>query len=180
LLLAVLFLTYVVATLLGGSGAISALFLGLIIGNNGSIAKLLKFRTTVSIDEHVRDFHCQISFLIRSFFFVFTGLLFTFSSFSLVLFGLLLTFAFLGIRFLIIKITTLKSNLHSVETLMTIMFPRGLAAAVLASLPLTMGIPDSELFPEISFIVILSSILVTTIGVVFLKKRTKPSRYEYN
>lgn len=180
LTLAVLFLTYVVATLLGGSGAISALFLGLIIGNNGSIAKLLKFRTTVSIDEHVRDFHCQISFLIRSFFFVFTGLLFTFSSFSLFLFGLLLTFAFLGIRFLIIKITTLKSNLHSVETLMTIMFPRGLAAAVLASLPLTMGIPDSELFPEISFIVILSSILVTTIGVVFLKKRTKPSRYEYN
>ena len=179
LTLAVLFLTYVVATLLGGSGAISALFLGLIIGNNGSIAKLLKFRTTVSIDEHVRDFHCQISFLIRSFFFVFTGLLFTFSSFSSVLFGLLLTFAFLGIRFFIIKITTLKSNLHPVETLMTIMFPRGLAAAVLASLPLTMGIPDSELFPEISFIVILSSILVTTIGVVFLKKRTKPSRYEY-
>ena len=180
LTLAVLFLTYVVATLLGGSGAISALFLGLIIGNNGSIAKLFKFRTTVSVDEHVRDFHCQISFLIRSFFFVFTGLLFTFSSFSSVLFGLLLTFAFLGIRFIIIKITTLKSNLHPVETLMTIMFPRGLAAAVLASLPLTMGIPDSELFPEISFIVILSSILVTTIGVVFLKKRTKPSRYEYN
>ena len=180
LTLAVLFLTYVVATILGGSGAISALFLGLIIGNNGSIAKLFKFRTTVSIDEHVRDFHCQISFLIRSFFFVFTGLLFTFSSFSLVLFGLLLTFAFLGIRFIIIKITTLKSNLHPVKTLMTIMFPRGLAAAVLASLPLTMGIPGSELFPEISFIVILSSILVTTIGVVFLKKRTKPSRYEYN
>ena len=180
LTLAVLFLTYVVATLLGGSGAISSLFLGLIIGNNGSIAKLFKFRTTVSVDDHVRDFHCQISFLIRSFFFVFTGLLFTFSSFTLVLFGLLLTFAFLGIRFLIIKITTLKSNLHSVETLMTIMFPRGLAAAVLASLPLTMGIPNSELFPEISFIVILSSILVTTIGVVFLKKRTKPSRYEYN
>ncbi len=63
---------------------------------------------------------------------------------------------------------------------MTIMFPRGLAAAVLASLPLTMGIPNSELFPEISFIVILSSILVTTIGVVFLKKRKKPSRYEYS
>lgn len=180
LTLAVLFLTYVVATLLGGSGAISALFLGLIIGNNGSIAKLFKFRATVSVDEHVRDFHCQISFLIRSFFFVFTGLLFTFSSFSSVLFGLLLTFAFLGIRFIIIKITTLKSNLHPVETLMTIMFPRGLAAAVLASLPLTMGIPGSELFPEISFIVILSSILVTTIGVVFLKKRKKPSRYEYN
>jgi cell volume regulation protein A len=180
LTLAVVFLTYVVATLLGGSGAISALFLGLIIGNNRSIAKLLRSRATVSIDDNVRDFHCQISFLIRSFFFVFTGLLFTFSSIYTALFGILLTFAFLGIRFLIIRIATLKSNLHSVKTLMTIMFPRGLAAAVLASLPLTMGVPNSEFFPEISFIVILSSILVTTIGVVSLKKRVKPSRYEYN
>lgn len=180
LTLAVLFLTYVVATLLGGSGAISALFLGLIIGNNGPIAKLLRFRTTVSVDDNVRDFHCQISFLIRSFFFVFTGLLFTLSSFSYALFGILLTFVFLGIRFVIIRITTVRSNLKSVKTLMTIMFPRGLAAAVLASLPLTMGVPNSEFFPEISFIVILSSIIVTTIGVVYLKKNTKPSRYQYD
>jgi cell volume regulation protein A len=180
LTLAVLFLTYVVATLLGGSGAISALFLGLIIGNNRSIAKLLRSRATVSIDDNVRDFHCQISFLIRSFFFVFTGLLFTFSSFYSAFFGILITFAFLGIRFIIIRIATLKSNLHSVKTIMTIMFPRGLAAAVLASLPLTMGIPNSEAFPEISFIVILSSIIITTIGVVSIKKQAKPSRYEYN
>jgi cell volume regulation protein A len=180
LTLAVLFLTYVVATLLGGSGAISALFLGLIIGNSGSIAKLLRFRATVSVDDNVRDFHCQISFLIRSFFFVFTGLLFTLSSFTSALFGILLTFVFLGIRFIIIRLTTLRSNLQSVKTLMTIMFPRGLAAAVLASLPLTMGVPNSEVFPEISFIVILSSIIITTIGVVTLKKGAKPSRYEYD
>ncbi len=89
LTLAVLFLTYVVATLLGGSGAISALFLGLIIGNNGSIAKLFKFRTTVSIDEDVRDFHCQISFLIRSFFFVFHR---TFIYFFIFLFSSIWTF----------------------------------------------------------------------------------------
>jgi cell volume regulation protein A len=179
LTLAVLFLTYVVATLLGGSGAISALFLGLIIGNNRSIAKLLRSRATVSIDDNVRDFHCQISFLIRSFFFVFTGLLFTFSSFYSAFFGILLTFAYLGIRFIVIRIATLRSNLDSVKTLISIMFPRGLAAAVLASLPLTMGIPNSEAFPEISFIVILSSIIITTVGVVSMKKQTKPSRYEY-
>ena len=180
LTLAVLLLTFVVATLLGGSGAISALFLGLIIGNNKSIAKLLKFRTKVSIDDNVRDFHCQISFLIRSFFFVFTGLLFAFSSFSLVLFGILLTFVFLGIRVIIIKMASIKSNFKSAKSLMTIMFPRGLAAAVLASLPLAMGVPNSEVFPEITFIVILSSIIITTIGVVILKKRTKPSRYDFN
>jgi cell volume regulation protein A len=179
LTLAVLFLTFVVTTNLGGNGALSALFLGLMIGNSRPIAKLLKFRTTVSIDDNVRDFHCQISFLIRSFFFVFTGLLFSFSSLTSLFFGLFLSFAFLGIRFIIVKMATLKSELHDYETLMTIMFPRGLAAAVLASLPLTMLGSDYQVFPEIAFIVILTTIIVCTIGVAFLKKRKSRSPLTY-
>jgi cell volume regulation protein A len=179
LTLAVLFLTFVVATNLGGNGALSALFFGLIIGNSRPIAKLLKFRTTVSIDDNVRDFHCQISFLIRSFFFVFTGLLFSLSSLTSVFFGLFLSFAFLGIRFFAVKMATLKSELHEAETLMTIMLPRGLAAAVLASLPLTMLGPSYQVFPEIAFIVILTTIMICTIGVAFLKKRTSRSPLTY-
>ncbi|MBN1245211.1 cation:proton antiporter [Candidatus Bathyarchaeota archaeon] len=171
LTLAVLFLTYVVTTNLGGNGALSALFFGLIIGNSRHIAKRLKFRTTVSIDASVRDFHSQISFLIRSFFFVFTGLLFSFSSFTSVLIGILLSATFLGIRFVVVKMAAVKSELRKYETLMTVMFPRGLAAAVLASLPLTSGVPDSQVFPEIAFIVILTTIIGCTIGVAVLKKR---------
>jgi cell volume regulation protein A len=179
LTLAMLFLTFVVATNLGGNGALSALFFGLIIGNSRPIARLLKFRTTVSIDSHVRDFHSQISFLIRSFFFVFTGLLFSLSSFTSVLFGLFLTFIFLGIRVVVVKMAAVKSELHEYETLMTIMFPRGLAAAVLASLPLTSGVPDSQVFPEIAFIVILTTIIVTTVGVAVIKKRKSGSSSKY-
>ena len=171
LTLAMLFLTFVVATNLGGNGALSALFFGLMIGNSRHIGRRIKFRTTISIDKNVRDFHCQISFLIRSFFFVFTGLLFSFSSFTSVLIGLVLSFTFLGIRFLVIKMATVKSELKTYETLMTVMFPRGLAAAVLASIPLTSGVPNSQVFPEIAFIVILTTIIVCTIGVAVLKKR---------
>ena len=173
LTLAMLFLTFVVATNLGGNGALSALFFGLMIGNSRHIARLLKFRTTISIDKNVRDFHCQISFLIRSFFFVFTGLLFSFSSyiFNSILIGLVLSFTFLGIRFVVIKMATVKSELKTYETLMSVMFPRGLAAAVLASIPLTSGIPNSQVFPEIAFIVILTTIIVCTVGVAVLKKR---------
>ena len=171
LTLAVLFLTFVVTTALGGNGALSALFFGLIVGNSRPIAKLLKFRTTVSIDNNVRDFHSQISFLIRSFFFVFTGLLFSFSSFTSVIIGIVLSFTFLGIRFIVVKLATVKSELKTYETLMTVMYPRGLAAAVLASIPLTSGVPDSQVFPEIAFIVILTTIIVCTIGVAVLKKR---------
>ena len=180
LTLAVLFLTFVVTTNLGGNGALSALFFGLIVGNSRPIARLLKFRTTVSIDNSVRDFHCQISFLIRSFFFVFTGLLFSFSSFTSVIIGLVLSFTFLGIRFVVVKMAVVKSELHEYETLMTVMFPRGLAAAVLASIPLTSGVPDSQVFPEIAFIVILTTIIVCTIGVAILKKRKSNASLTYN
>ena len=175
LTLAMLFLTYVVATNLNGNGALSALFFGLIIGNSRPIAKQLRFRTTISIDNNVRDFHSQISFLIRSFFFVFTGLLFSFSSFFSVFFGLLLSVTFLGIRFVVVKIAAVKSELHEYENLMTIMFPRGLAAAVLASLPLTMLGSSYQIFPEIAFIVILTTIIITTVGVAAIKKRTSSS-----
>jgi cell volume regulation protein A len=171
LTLAMLFLTFVVATNLGGNGALSALFFGLMIGNSRHIARLFKFRTTVSIDDHVRDFHSQISFLIRSFFFVFTGLLFSLSSLTPVLIGIALSLIFLGIRFLVIKMATVKSELKQYETLMIVMFPRGLAAAVLASIPLTSGVPGSQVFPEIAFIVILTTIITCTIGVAVLKKR---------
>ncbi len=180
LTLAMLFLTFVVATNLNGNGALSALFFGLIIGNSRHIGKQLKFRTTISIDSSVRDFHSQISFLIRSFFFVFTGLLFSFSSFISVIFGLLISFTFLGIRFVVVKMAAFKSELRDYGTLMTVMFPRGLAAAVLASLPLTSGVPDSQVFPEIAFIVILTTIIITTVGVAFLKKRESRSSSTYN
>jgi cell volume regulation protein A len=179
LTLAMLFLTFVVATNLGGNGALSALFFGLIIGNSRHIARLIKFRTTVSIDNNVRDFHSQISFLIRSFFFVFTGLLFSLSSYMPVLFGLLLSFTFLGIRFVVVKMSSVKSELSNYGTLMTVMFPRGLAAAVLASIPLTSGVPGSQAFPEIAFIVILTTIIICTVGVAIIKKRTRPSSSTY-
>jgi NhaP-type Na+/H+ or K+/H+ antiporter len=57
LTLAVLLLTFVVARTLGGTGALSALFLGLIIGNAPVIAKLLKFKVTSTVDDSVRGFH---------------------------------------------------------------------------------------------------------------------------
>jgi cell volume regulation protein A len=180
LTLAMLFLTFIVATNLGGNGALSALFFGLIIGNSRHIGKQLRFRSTISIDKSVRDFHSKISFLIRSFFFVFTGLLFSLSSIISLFFGLLLSVIFLGIRFVVVKMAAVKSELSDYGTLMIVMFPRGLAAAVLASIPLTSGIPGSEAFPEIAFIVIITTIIITTLGVAVIKKRQSGSHSSSN
>jgi potassium/hydrogen antiporter len=170
----ILLLTFALARALGGTGAVSALFLGLLIGNAPQIAKLLKFKSSVLINESVSTFHSQISFLIRSFFFVFTGLLFTFSSLSIVILGLVLSFIYLGLRFFAVKMTYLKSSFQDSKSLVTIMLPRGLAAAVLASLPFTSGVPGSQVFPEIAFVVIITTIVICTLGVAVLKKKMKP------
>jgi cell volume regulation protein A len=85
---------------------------------------------------------------------------------------LFLAFAFLGLRFAAVKLSFLKSGKDS-EKLMTVMLPRGLAAAVLASLPLTSGIPNSQDFPQIAFMVIIVTIIICTVGVSILKKRTQ-------
>jgi NhaP-type Na+/H+ or K+/H+ antiporter len=73
-----------------------------------------------------------------------------------------------------------KSELSDYGTLMIVMFPRGLAAAVLASIPLTSGIPGSEAFPEIAFIVIITTIIITTLGVAVIKKRQSGSHSSSN
>ena len=54
------------------------------------------------------------------------------------------------------------------------MIPRGLAAAVLATFPLSMGLPNAEAYPQIIFFVIITSVIITTIGLGGAKKIPAP------
>ena len=58
------------------------------------------------------------------------------------------------------------------------MIPRGLAAAVLATLPLTLGLPNADAYPQIVFFIILSSVIITTIGLGSAKKIPPPENIE--
>ena len=52
--------------------------------------------------------------------------------------------------------------------------PMGLAAAVLATIPLTMGLQNGEAYPQIIFFIILTSVIITTIGLGGAKKIPPP------
>ena len=54
------------------------------------------------------------------------------------------------------------------------MIPRGLAAAVLATFPLTMGLPNAEAYPQIVFVIIMVSVIITTLGMGKAKKIPSP------
>ena len=58
------------------------------------------------------------------------------------------------------------------------MIPRGLAAAVLATFPLTLGLPNAEVYPQMVFFIILTSVIITTIGLGRSKKIPPPEPKE--
>jgi len=172
LTLAILFVLFFLANAFGESGALTALVFGLMIGNKKHLSKILRFK--VPKIERDDPTHNQLTFLVRSFFFVFVGLMATFGQIEYVIFGVVVTVAVYVGRIGLVK-TVLRKGFSKLDKSVTkSMIPRGLAAAVLATYPITMGLPNAELYPQMIFFIILSSVIITTIGLGKSKKIPPP------
>ncbi len=176
LTLGVLFVLFFLANSFGESGALTALVFGLMIGNKVHLAKILRFKLPrIDMDDPT---HNQLTFLVRSFFFVFVGLMASFGQIEYLLFGVLITIAVYYGRVLVGKITLTKRFSLLDRAVTNSMIPRGLAAAVLATYPITMGLPNAEAYPQLIFFIILSSVIITTIGLGKSKKIPPPESVE--
>ena len=176
LTLGILFVLFFLANSFGESGALTALVFGLMLGNKSQLAGILKFKLPrIELDDPT---HNQLTFLVRSFFFVFVGLLATIGQFEYIILGVGITIAFYLGRIIVAKITLTKRFSLLDRKVTYSMIPRGLAAAVLATFPLTMGLPNAEVYPQIIFFVILSSVIITTIGLGRSKKIPPPEPKE--
>jgi cell volume regulation protein A len=146
----------------GESGALTALVFGLMLGNKNHLSGILKFKLPrIELDDPT---HNQLTFLVRSFFFVFVGLLASIGQFEYAILGIGITVAFYFGRIIVAKVTLTKRFSLLDRRVTYSMIPRGLAAAVLATFPLTLGLPNGEVYPQIIFFIILSSVIITTIG----------------
>ena len=112
-----------------------------------------------------------ITFLLRTFFFLYLGLLIQFSSLSMFLLALLLCVLIFATRYGTARLI-LRRNLYPRLDAMTVvaMGPRGLACAVLATLPLQKGIEQGEFVQNLIFAIIPLSILLTSIFVSLSEK----------
>ena len=172
LTLAILFVLFFLANSFGESGALTALVFGLMIGNKKHLSKILRFK--VPKIERDDPTHNQLTFLVRSFFFLFVGLMATFGQIEYVIFGVVVTIDVYVGRMGLVK-TVLRKGFSKLDKSVTkSMIPRGLAAAVLATYPITMGLPNAELYPQMIFFIILSSVIITTIGLGKSKKIPPP------
>ena len=176
LTLGILFVLFFLANSFGESGALTALVFGLMIGNKSHLAKILRFKLPrIELDDPT---HNQLTFLVRSFFFVFVGLMASFGQIEYLIFGVLMTIAAYFGRILVVKITLTKRFSLLDRAVTKSMIPRGLAAAVLATYPITMGLPNADAYPQLIFFIILSSVIITTIGLGKSKKIPPPESVE--
>jgi cell volume regulation protein A len=177
LTLAVVLFTYAFSESLGGNGALSALLFGLVLGNELQILSFFKLEGNgqVTVSEGLRRFESEIAFLVRTFFFVFLGIIATISSVSMLIVGVVLSMLLLAVRYGAVWLTTIKSELRAESKLMSAILTRGLAAAVLATLPAQYGLEYADLFINIAVVVIVTTALIATVGVFIISNSKCPS-----
>ncbi|MBO7224570.1 MAG: cation:proton antiporter [Bacteroidales bacterium] len=111
--------------------------------------------------------------MLKTFFFVYIGISIPFSDSKSILIGGLITVFLLLSRIIIAKYCSPKgANIFDKSTI-SLMIPKGLAAAVLASVPEQLGMPSGAEIKYITFSVVLFSILICSIMILLIEKQPK-------
>ncbi|MBD3398439.1 hypothetical protein GF412_04410 [Candidatus Micrarchaeota archaeon] len=180
LTLAIMLVLYIVTEFMVGSGAIAVLVFGIMLGNMGEIGKMLRFRDVME-EPKMAQFQDEISFLVRTFFFVFLGIIVSISSIDVVVLGVGITFVLLAARQVSVWLSTAGSDLAEYRKEIGVLMPRGLATAIMATYPATVLLENAgiigysqfgtlyrevSVFPQVGFVVIVASIVITTLGVM--------------
>jgi cell volume regulation protein A len=176
LTLGIILLGYAVSESIGCSGALSALIFGLILGNEKDIMQgltnIFKFnigggidgKIELSVSKGLKRFESEIAFLIRTFFFVFLGIIASISSITLLFAGIIISLILFVTRYGAVFIATAGSPMKKERQIMTYVLTRGLAAAVLATLPAQYSLLYSDLFINIAVVVIVTTAIIATVG----------------
>lgn len=164
---AFLFLLYGIAEYLHFSGPLTALSFGIAIGNLEFLEpKLLSTiipNQRIVLPSEEKDFFSQIVFLLRTFFFVFIGVSIRMDRMDWLLWGALITLVLFVLRAFTVR-WVISSKVPVLDrAVMATMIPKGLGAAVIATLPLHNGHPDGIIIQSICFSVILFSTLFCVI-----------------
>jgi len=179
LTLAVLFLLYFAVESLQGSGAIFALAFGLILGNGMDFARFLRTKRTIEIHNTMMKFHSQISFIVKTFFFAYLGLMITFDEPSVIVPSIILALVLLVVRCIVVLAISIgKRSLLANTGILATMLPRGLSAAVVAEIAASSGIPNARLYPEIVTVVIATTVIISAVGIPLFARKSRRENSE--
>ena len=177
---AFVFIIYGINELLGYSGIISALAFGIGLANMEIIHDrwLKKFsdRKPTLLNPMEKTLFSELVFLMKTFFFVYVGISIKFDSFISLLIGLGISFLLIILRMWVVRVS-LPSDIRGISrkdrAFLSMMIPRGLAAAVLATMISQSQLTGSERVSNIVFSVIFFTIIFTSMLVPLLEKSDK-------
>ena len=129
------------------------------------------------LEEGEKSFFKEFVFILKTYFFVYIGICIPFTDFHALLYGAVISAALFVIRFAIVGIVGRK-NTKADRLTVSMMIPKGLVSAVLASMPeqlnAEMGYPVIECATEIkniTYAVIFCSIIICSLLVLIASKR---------
>ncbi|MCK6694617.1 MAG: cation:proton antiporter [Thermoanaerobaculia bacterium] len=172
---AFVFIIYGMVEILNYSGPIAALAFGITLGNidvlGPPIMKNVISQKPISLNDFERAFFSEAVFLLRTFFFVYIGISVRFQDWWPLALGAIITGALFLLRIPIVRLSVPRNTRPKDAAFMAVMIPKGLGAAVLASLPAQQGVAGGEIIQAVVFSIILCSTFFTTI-LTFLVDKT--------
>lgn len=176
---AFVFIIYGIVELLNYSGPIAALAFGITLGNidvlGPPIMRNAISRKPISLNENERAFFSEAVFLLRTFFFVYIGISVRLQDWHWMMLGAGITGVLFLVRIPVVRMSVPRHTSTSDASFMATMIPKGLGAAVLASLPAQQGVAGGEIIQSVVFSIILCSTVFTTV-LTFLVDKTFVSR----
>jgi NhaP-type Na+/H+ or K+/H+ antiporter len=172
---AFLFIIYGIVDKLGYSGAIAALAFGITLGNLDSFKISSVFASAqdipqVELNPTEKIFLAQLVQLLKTFFFIYIGLSIEFSNMQSFIIGGAIVLALFAIRVVLVHASISRTIPVWDASVMAIMIPKGLAAAVLAAIPLQAGVAGGMFIETTTYAIILISIVVCSVLVLLLER----------
>lgn len=166
--LAYVFIVYGITEILGFSGAIAALSLGITMTNFDKYGarhfSTLSDKKIVPLNETDLTFYREAVFLLKTYFFVYLGISIHFRSFHLAQTALIMVILVFLMRLALTRYIYRAPDFKLRDSAITsMMAPKGLAAAVLASLPLHAGVPGAAIIRDTTYMVVLFSIILCAV-----------------
>jgi len=178
--LAYIFVIFGLSEFLGYSGAIASLAFGITLANLKDfpveqIQKYTRFSMdrTQQISKYERSFFEEVVFLLKIFFFIYLGLSIKFSNVEVILVGFAISLILFLARGVVVGVAMPKKIPRADAEVMAALIPKGLAAAVLASIPLQMGIEGGEIVQGIAYTIVFFSIAFAAFLVMLMERRQK-------
>ena len=171
--LAYAFIVYGLTEMLGFSGAIAALALGITLTN---FEKFGLYRISnidqsiMPLNETERTFYGEAVFLLKTYFFVYLGISIHFGEVFLCVAAIGVVLVIYIMRLVLTRFVLRDAGYSLRDAAITsMMAPKGLAAAVLATLPLEKGVQGGEMIRDATYMVVLVSITLTALLVMMYR-----------